>query len=191
MPFTNDGKTYVMEKMISGARLAFGTIDESGAWSELDNTSGAGNETYKRMRIYIYNDLGRDDDKRKNPTKYDDVLFVSITDGVVTNLYDAYFNDADDGVTPDSLDALNTGGWKDSINAIAIYKGDSDVWYYASKFTENPIYVYNGHRIKLPKGKFVITFNPIENGTPSVQASAQSETVSLNMESKVNLEVEG
>lgn len=197
MPFTDTGKTKAMSMMVHKNKLAFGTIDDNGVWTELDNTDGAGNETYTRMSIYHYSNLASYTNTSSteykmynNPENYDNVLFVEILNGVVVNLYDAYFNDADDGVTPDSLDALDEGGWKDTINAIAIYKGDTDTWYYASKFTDTPIHVYNGHRIKLPKGQFQITFNPIENGETASQASTQSEAVALNMESEVTLEVE-
>lgn len=177
MAITNAGKDAVMKAIFNEAYLALGNMSEDGRSFVEISTSQSVNPGYARMLIKC-------DDPPKNDTTYT-TLYVKSTDGVLTSLQDAFFKDADDGTTRDSLDPLSEGGWKETISAIGVFL--SGTLYYASQFSDTPINVYQAHRVKVGKGKFNITFNPKETSS----TSTQSEIVSLNMESKVNLEVEG
>lgn len=169
---TSEGKSAVMEAVFVGGMLALGNMSEDGkSFTEL-STSSSVNPGYSRMPI----------EECSNNASDQNTLYVEIEDGTVTNGRAAYFGDADDGETADSLEILSEGGWTEQASAIAVYRGNT--LYYASKFTDDPVSVYQGHRIKIPAGKFKVTFNPVEVSDDGVQAA------SLDLESDITLETD-
>lgn len=151
MPITNKGKDAILTNVFNGATLALGTMNGDGKTFTEIRTTGE-NPNYARMNISVVSSLPSGAENTK--------LYVRIADGVLTNLNTAYYKDADDGDTKDSLTPQTTGGWADTFNAVAVYRGST--LYYASKFTDNPIHVYQGHRVKIGAGNLQITFTPTE-----------------------------
>lgn len=151
MPITNKGKDAILTNVFNGAVLALGTmnVDEK-TFTEIRTTGE--NPNYERMPIMVVTSLPSDAENTK--------MYVKTVDGVLTNLNTVYYKDADDGSTKDSLTPQTAGGWADTVNAIAVYRGST--LYYASKFTDTPIHVYQGHRVKIGAGNFQITFTPTE-----------------------------
>lgn len=173
-----DGKTAVMKAVFDGAELALGlaTKDSNGnmiQFTEISKDQSI-NPGYARMPIEI---------KTGSSSKTQTTLYLTLSDGTVTNNCDSAFKDADDGVTFDSLDSHTEGGWKNQVDSIGIYK--NNVLYYAAIFKETPINIYQSHRIRLTKGNFKITFDPQETDV------SQSAVVSaLNLESDIKIDVE-
>lgn len=175
MAITSAGKDAVMEAVFDGAELALGTMGDDGtSFTELSADSSI-NPGYARMLISKDGDI-------KDIDYSTSLLYVSFDSGKVTNTRTAYFGDADDGETPDSMDVLSEGGWAETPDAIAVYR--SDELYYACKFTDTPVNVYQGHRIKIAAGKFLVTFNPVETSEDNVNTAA------LNVESDITVETE-
>lgn len=146
MPITNAGKDAILKNVFDGATLALGNMSGN-EFTEISTDSS--NPKYARMNIVV----GTADDDKKT-------LYLKAENGVLTPHQDAYFNDADDSITADSLEPQEVGGWNDEISAIGVY--NKGTLCYASKFTDTPIHVYQGHRVKIGKDNFQITFNPTE-----------------------------
>lgn len=173
MAITTAGKDAVMEAVFAGATLALGNMSSDGnIFTEL-STDFSINPGYSRMPIV------KDSSIKDYSTS---TLYVSLSSGTVTNTRTAYFGDADDGDTPDSLEVLNEGGWTETPDAIAVYRGST--LYYACKFTDTPVNVYQGHRIKISAGKFSVTFDPVETSENNINTAA------LNVESDITVETE-
>ena len=151
MPITNKGKDAILTNVFNGATLALGTMNSNGKIFTEIRTTGE-NPNYARMNISVVTSLPSGAENTK--------LYVKTEDGVLTNLNTAYYKDADDGRTEDSLTPQDKGGWADTVDAIAVYRGST--LYYASKFTDNPIHIYQGHRVKIGAGNLQITFTPTE-----------------------------
>lgn len=156
MAITNKGKDAILKAMLTGAKMALGNMSSDGkSFTEISKDQSV-NPAYARMSIStaaMPSDPG---------TK---ILYVSVRDGVVTNLNTAFYADADDGETKDSLTPLEEGGWHDGVSAIGIYntvKG-VDTLYYAAQFRDTPAKIYQGHRVKIGKGNLRITFTPTES----------------------------
>ena len=174
MAITTAGKNAVMEAVFAGATLALGTMSSDGnIFTELSTDSSI-NPGYTRMPIVLDNASIKDYSTS--------TLYVSVMSATATNTRTAYFGDADDGKTPDSLEVLNEGGWTETPDAIAVYRGST--LYYACKFTDTPVNVYQGHRIKITAGKFSVTFNPVETSEDNINIAA------LNVESDITVETE-
>lgn len=157
MAITNKGKDAILNAMLTGAKMALGNMSPDGkSFTEISKDQSI-NPAYARMSItpidHTPNDPG---------TK---ILYVSIKDGVVTNLNTAFYADADDGQTKDSLIPLEEGGWQEGVSAIGIYNTvrGVDTLYYAAQFRDTPAKIYQGHRVKIGKGNLRITFTPTES----------------------------
>lgn len=156
MAITNKGKDAILKAMLTGAKMALGNMSSDGlSFTEISKDQSV-NPAYARMSIStatMPSDPG---------TK---ILYVSIKDGVVTNLNTAFYADADDGTTKDSLTPLSVGGWQEGVSAIGIYNtvGGVDTLYYAAQFRDTPAKIYQGHRVKIGKGNLKITFTPTES----------------------------
>ena len=156
MAITNKGKDAILKAMLTGAKMALGNMSSDGqSFTEISKDQSV-NPAYARMSISTAA-------MPSNPgTK---IMYVSVKDGVVTNLNTAFYADADDGQTKDSLTPLEEGGWQDGVSAIGIYntvKG-VDTLYYAAQFRDTPAKIYQGHRVKIGKGNLKITFTPTES----------------------------
>lgn len=150
------GKNAVLSSLLDGATLALGraTKDENGnmtAFTEI-STSSSVNPNYSRLSIKVATSTP------SSPAA--STLYVSISGGTATSILAAAFKDADDGQTPDSLNEYYTGGWQEQVDSIGIYRGST--LYYAATFTDEPITVYQGHRIRIAAGNFQLTFSPSE-----------------------------
>lgn len=156
MAITNKGKDAILKAMLTGAKMALGNMSPDGrSFTEISKDQSV-NPAYARMSISTAA-------MPSNPgTK---ILYVSVKDGVVTNLNTAFYADADDGQTKDSLTPLEEGGWQDGVSAIGIYNtvGGVDTLYYAAQFRDTPAKIYQGHRVKIGKGNLKITFTPTES----------------------------
>lgn len=156
MAITNKGKDAILKAMLTGAKMALGNMSSDGlSFTEISKDQSV-NPAYARMSIST-------DTMPSDPgTK---ILYVSIKDGVVTNLNTAFYADADDGTTKDSLTPLSVGGWQEGVSAIGIYNtvGGVDTLYYAAQFRDTPAKIYQGHRVKIGKGNLKITFTPTES----------------------------
>lgn len=156
MAITNKGKDAILKAMLTGAKMALGNMSSDGqSFTEISKDQSV-NPAYARMSIStaaMPSDPG---------TK---ILYVSVRDGVVTNLNTAFYADADDGETKDSLTPLEEGGWQEGVSAIGIYNtvGGVDTLYYAAQFRDTPAKIYQGHRVKIGKGNLRITFTPTES----------------------------
>lgn len=156
MAITNKGKDAILKAMLTGAKMALGNMSSDGqSFTEISKDQSV-NPAYARMSIStaaMPSDPG---------TK---ILYVSVRDGVVTNLNTAFYADADDGETKDSLTPLEEGGWQEGVSAIGIYNtvGGVDTLYYAAQFRDTPAKIYQGHRVKIGKGNLKITFTPTES----------------------------
>ena len=156
MAITNKGKDAILKAMLTGAKMALGNMSSDGqSFTEISKDQSV-NPAYARMSIStaaMPSDPG---------TK---ILYVSVRDGVVTNLNTAFYSDADDGETKDSLTPLEEGGWQEGVSAIGIYNtvGGVDTLYYAAQFRDTPAKIYQGHRVKIGKGNLKITFTPTES----------------------------
>lgn len=143
------GKNQILTAMLDGASVKLGNIS-GGVFTPI--AEGTTNPNYAPMPVVIYSGSvsasSRDDKK----------LYLTVSDGIAKNKdYAAYFKDADDGQTADSLTSLTEGGWSETVSAIGIYKNNK--LYYACQFSESPVHVYQGHRIKIDKNQFSLTFN--------------------------------
>lgn len=156
MAITNKGKDAILNAMLTGAKMALGNMSSDGqSFTEISKDQSV-NPAYARMSIStaaMPSDPG---------TK---ILYVSVRDGVVTNLNTAFYADADDGETKDSLIPLEEGGWQEGVSAIGIYNTvrGVDTLYYAAQFRDTPAKIYQGHRVKIGKGNLRITFTPTES----------------------------
>lgn len=156
MPVTNKGKDRTLKTMLSGAQLALGNMSSDGKTFTEISSDQKKNPQYARMSITVA------DTAPSNPgTK---ILYVSVKDGVITNYNTAFFADADDGSTKDSLTPLEEGGWQDGVSAIGIYGKVSsvDTLFYAAQFRDTPAKIYQGHRVKIGAGNFKVTFTVTE-----------------------------
>lgn len=145
-----NGKNQILTAMLDGAKVKLGNIS-GGVFTPIAENNST-NPNYAPMQVVVYSGSvpasSRDDKK----------LYLTISEGVAKNKdYAAYFKDADDGQTADSLTPLTEGGWSETVSAIGIYKNNT--LYYACQFSESPIHVYQGHRIKIDKNQFSLTFN--------------------------------
>lgn len=155
MIITSEGKNAILRNsFITNGYLALGNLDLSGTtFTELEK-----NKNYDRIPI-----------KESPNGNFEDgqVLYVSLVNGIMKNLNNSYFPDADDGVTEDSLTETTSGGWG-TINAVGIYRGEklsgsSEMIYklvYAGKIS--PTEITQGKRVKFPVGSFQITLNLTE-----------------------------
>lgn len=157
MAITNKGKDAILTAMLTGAKMALGNMGSDGkSFTEISKDQSV-NPAYSRMSITPIAQAPTDPGTK--------ILYVSIKDGVVTNLNTAFYADADDGTTKDSLIPLEEGGWQEGVSAIGIYntvKG-VDTLYYAAQFRGTPAKIYQGHRVKIGKGNLKITFTPTES----------------------------
>ena len=155
MIITSEGKNAILRNnFITNGYLALGNLNPSGTtFTELKEE-----KNYKRIPIK----------ESLNGTPEDgQVLCVSLVNGIMKNINDSYFPDADDGVTEDSLTETTSGGWG-SINAVGIYRGEklsssSEMIYklvYAGEIS--PTEITQGKRVKFPVGSFQITLNLTE-----------------------------
>lgn len=147
MGATSKGKEAVLTKVFSGKSLALGNLSEDGG--TFTEISSVNNKGYKRMQLSVVTE------PPEKPSE--NHMYLTVSNGVISNCLTAYFADADDGVTADSLDPTAEGGWEEAVSAIAVLNGDSII--YANKFTDDPVRVYQAHRIKIGKGNFSFTFN--------------------------------
>lgn len=154
MGATSKGKEAVLTQAFHGKNLALGNMSADG--KTFTEISSASNHGYKRMTLSVVTEIPK--------TLTENTMYLTASGGVISNCTTAYFADADDGVTPDSLDPIETGGWEDEVSAIAIYDGSNNI-IYANQFTETPVKVYQGHRIKIGKGNFSITFDLVQSGS--------------------------
>lgn len=155
MIITSEGKNAILRNsFITNGYLALGNLNDNGTtFTELEKT-----KNYNRIPI-----------KEGGPNEDGQVLCVSLVNGIMKNLNNSYFPDADDGVTEDSLTETTSGGWG-TINAVGIYRGErssgsSEMIYklvYAGKISTTE--VTQGKRVKFPAGSFQITLNLTEVG---------------------------
>ena len=156
MIITSEGKNAILRNsFITNGYLALGNLSNNDTtFTELEKT-----KNYDRIPI-----------KEKSPNgivEDGQVLYVSLVNGIMKNLNNSYFPDADDGVTEDSLTETTSGGWG-TINAVGIYRGEkssssSETIYklvYAGKIS--PTEITQGKRVKFPVGSFQITLNLTE-----------------------------
>lgn len=157
MAITNKGKDAILTAMLTNAKMALGNMSSDGkTFTEISKDQSV-NPAYARMSITPIAQAPSDPGTK--------ILYVSVKDGVVTNLNTAFYADADDGTTKDSLTPLEEGGWQEGVSAIGIYntiKG-VDTLYYAAQFRDTPAKIYQGHRVKIGKGNLKITFTPTES----------------------------
>lgn len=156
MIITSEGKNAILRNsFITNGYLALGNLSGT-TFTELEK-----NKNYDRIPI-----------KEKSPNGIAEdgqVLYVSLVNGIMKNLNNSYFPDADDGVTEDSLTETTSGGWG-TINAVGIYRGEtlsgsSEMTYklvYAGGISTTEI--TQGKRVKFPVGSFQITLNLTEVG---------------------------
>ena len=157
MIITSEGKNAILRNsFITNGYLALGNLDPSGTtFTELEKT-----KNYDRIPIKeSLNGIPEDGQ----------VLCVSLVNGIMKNVNNSYFPDADDGVTEDSLTETTSGGWG-TINAVGIYRGEkssssSEMIYklvYAGEIS--PTTITQGKRVKFPAGSCQITLNLTEVG---------------------------
>ena len=153
MIITSEGKNAILRNSFTtNGYLALGNLNGT-TFTELEKI-----KNYDRIPI-----------KESLNENFEDgqVLYVSLVNGIMKNLNDSYFPDADDGVTEDSLTETTSGGWG-TINAVGIYRGEqlsssSEMTYklvYAGKISTTEI--TQGKRVKFPAGSFQITLNLTE-----------------------------
>ena len=153
MIITSEGKNAILRNsFITNGYLALGNLSGT-TFTELEKT-----KNYDRIPI-----------KESLNGNFEDgqVLYVSLVNGIMKNLNDSYFPDADDGVTEDSLTETTSGGWG-TINAVGIYRGEklsssSEMTYKLVYVGEiSPTEITQGKRVKFPAGSFQITLNLTE-----------------------------
>lgn len=176
MACTTAGKNAVLEALFDGSttKIALGlaTKDDKGnmtGFTEISSDQSV-NPRYARMSVYntsVPSNAG---------TGSLQTMYVSISNGTVTNINDAAFKDADDEETADSLSVLDTGGWQDPIDSIGIYK--NNVLYYAATFRDTPLYVRQGHRVRFAAGSFKVTFAPTETVLDSEAMASELDMIS-------------
>ena len=155
MIITSEGKNAILRNsFITNGYLALGNLnDNDTTFTELEKE-----KNYNRIPI-----------KEGSNGIFEDgqILYVSLVNGIMKNVNNSYFPDADDGVTEDSLTETTSGGWG-TINAVGIYRGEkssssSEMIYklvYAGKISTTEI--TQGKRVKFPIGSFQITLNLTE-----------------------------
>ena len=155
MIITSEGKNAILRNsFITNGYLALGNLnDNDTTFTELEKK-----KNYNRIPI-----------KEGSNGIFEDgqILYVSLVNGIMKNVNNSYFPDADDGVTEDSLTETTSGGWG-TINAVGIYRGEkssssSEMIYklvYAGKISTTEI--TQGKRVKFPIGSFQITLNLTE-----------------------------
>ena len=155
MIITSEGKNAILRNsFITNGYLALGNLSGP-TFTELEK-----DKNYDRIPIK--------ESSNENPED-GQVLYVSLVNGIMKNVNDSYFPDADDGVTEDSLTETTSGGWG-TINAVGIYRGEkssssSEMIYklvYAGEIS--PTKITQGKRVKFPAGSFQITLNLTEVG---------------------------
>lgn len=178
MAWENYGKERLMNGVFNGAELALGksTKNSNGnmiGFTEISQDQSV-NPGYARMQIKV---------GTGSTSKTQTTLYLTVSGGTVTNNCDSAFQDADDGVTYDSLDSHTEGGWADQVDSIGIYK--DGVLYYAAAFVDEPINIYQSHRVRLKKGNFKVTFDPQEK-----DVSQPGEVSTINLKSDIRIDVE-
>lgn len=165
MGMQNEGKNAILEEMLTGASLKLGNISNKVFTPIAQNST---NPNYAPMLIQIFDgNLPANPDSQK--------LYLKISDGVAKNTGSAaYFKDADDGETQDSLTPLSEGGWQETVTAVGLYRGNT--LYYACQFSENPIHVYQGHRIRIGKNQFSLTLTVQPPSTSSMSDVYRTKT---------------
>lgn len=152
MIITSEGKNAILRNnFITNGYLALGNLSGT-TFTELEK-----NKNYNRIPI------------KEGLNEDGQVLCVSLVNGIMKNVNNSYFPDADDGVTEDSLTETTSGGWG-TINAVGIYRGEkssssSEMIYklvYAGEIS--PTEITQGKRVKFPVGSFQITLNLTEVG---------------------------
>ena len=156
MIITSEGKNAILRNnFITNGYLALGNLSGT-TFTELEET-----KNYNRIPIKEGSPNGIVEDGQ--------VLCVSLDNGIMKNLNNSYFPDADDGVTEDSLTETTSGGWG-TINAVGIYRGEilsgsSEMIYKLVYVGEiSPTQITQGKRVKFPVGSFQITLNLTEVG---------------------------
>ena len=153
MIITSEGKNAILRNnFITNGYLALGNLSGT-TFTELKEE-----KNYKRIPIK---------ESRNENSEDGQVLYVSLVNGIMKNVNNSYFPDADDGVTEDSLTETTSGGWG-TINAVGIYRGEkssssSEMTYklvYAGEIS--PRKITQGKRVKFPVGSFQITLNLTE-----------------------------
>ena len=154
MIITSEGKNAILRNnFITNGYLALGNLNGT-TFTELEK-----DKNYNRIPIKEESPNGIVEDGQ--------VLYVSLVNGIMKNVNDSYFPDADDGVTEDSLTETTSGGWG-TINAVGIYRGErssssSEMIYklvYVGEISTTEI--TQGKRVKFPAGSFQITLNLTE-----------------------------
>ena len=155
MIITSEGKNAILRNsFITNGYLALGNLSGT-TFTELEK-----NKNYNRIPIKEGLNGNSEDEQ---------VLCVSLVNGIMKNVNNSYFPDADDGVTEDSLTETTSGGWG-TINAVGIYRGEkssssNEMIYklvYAGEIS--PTEITQGKRVKFPVGSFQITLNLTEVG---------------------------
>lgn len=181
MACTTEGKNAVLKALFNGSStemaLGLATKDDNGNMTGFTEISNDQNVNPRYARMSVINSTV----PSNSGTGSLQTMYVSISDGTVTNRNDAAFKDADDGEAADNLGVVDTGGWQDPIDSIGIYK--DGVLYYAATFRDTPLYVRQGHRVRFAAGSFKVTFAPTETVMDS-----EATTSELNMISDIQVE---